>query len=162
MDITKVQIPNLLTITVRHKGSYTEFHNAFETLWKKLPEAEIPIDYRSAFLGIYWNNPQTVSEDQLISDAAFTTSEASLIPKELPEGLNRSQLAGGLFYSVIKRIPGFKEFGETWTAFHQELSQNDEYSIDTTSGRPAMEIYHSDAQTGPFKEFVVEFLIPAN
>jgi len=109
MKVDVVDQPELHLASVRHVGSYTRIPEAFQRLNELVTKAKL--GNRDALLvGIYHDDPMTVPEAKLRSEAAITVAAKT----KLPKGLTELVVPAGR-YARTTHLGPYTGLGAVWT-----------------------------------------------
>lgn len=141
-------------LSVKHKGSYFKICTAFEKLSAFIKEQDIELS-DAQWLGIYFDDPESVPEEELRSEACVTIKEDI----ELPENsdVNIGEIPGGL-YAVTRHTGSYKNLGKSWGDLYGSwIPQNGFKPLNT----PCFEIYIKDCEeAGDESEMLTDLYAP--
>ena len=133
-EVELVERPSRRVIGLPHRGAYNRIGPVFEQLAAALTERELWPE-AVEFLGIYYDDPESVEERDLRSMAGIAVRD----DLGLPAGLEQVRLPAGR-YAVLHHRGPYSGLPDAWTWLHGEwlpksgLAQRD---------GPAAEIYRN-------------------
>jgi AraC family transcriptional regulator len=146
-------MPELRLGTVRHIGPYNQIPIAFEQLGQRLgPAAAVIRERGTSMIAIYHDDPESVSPDQLRSDAAVVVP-ADLV---LPDGVVEQRVPAGR-YACALHVGPYEQLGDAWARFMGEWVPASGYRI---APSPCYEIYLNDPAATPKASLRTEMYIP--
>jgi len=150
-DVSIKTVPNMKAVSVTHTGSYMQIGKAFDTLmrWCGMHGLLGP-DSRS--VGIYYDDPSLVPEEDLRSRAALiTNSETAIEPP-----FERTDIAGGE-YAVLRHVGPYAELETAYQWLYGDwLVASGREAADA----PIFEEYLNDPQQTPPTDLVTEIYLP--
>jgi AraC family transcriptional regulator len=143
-------MPDQRVATVRHIGPYNQIPTAFERLNALAGPAGL-LRPHTTMLALYHDDPDSVPQAELRSDAAIVVSGEA----QLPEGLVEQRLSGGR-YARTMHVGPYERLGDTWARFLGEwLPASGERMRES----PSFEIYVNNPMTAPPEELVTDIYI---
>ncbi|WP_321794086.1 AraC family transcriptional regulator [Caballeronia sp. J97] len=138
---------------MEHRGSYMNIGRAFEMLFHWLAVREL-VDPRARSLGIYFDDPAAVAEDELRSMACCELFEPDQVKFEAP--VSRVEVAGGEF-AVLTHVGPYAQLGFAYQWLYGEwLPQSGR----ETGEAPVFEVYVSDPRETAPADLVTEIWLP--
>lgn len=114
MKVDVVDQPELHLASVRHVGSYMRIPEAFQRLNDLVTKAKLSKP-DTLLVGIYHDDPTTVPEAKLRSEAAITVPPKT----KLPKGLTELVIPAGR-YARTKHLGPYTGLGAVWTHLRNE------------------------------------------
>lgn len=141
-------------VMLRHRGPYDGIGKVFEELWGWVEANNVPAQRT---IGIYWDNPDFVSKNQLRSAACVEVPSGFQILNKGWLPLENGQLAGGE-YATTRFVGPYEKLAPVWTnltnyaenTLRREISENN----------PAFEVYVNDASDTPPSQLITELYMP--
>ena len=150
-DVTIREIPALRLAAINHTGAYMKIGSCFDRLlvWAKPRQIMGP---DSRMIGIYYDDPGTVAEGALRSQAAMT------IPSDfVPDGeVELVELPGGRG-AVIRHTGPYAELERAYSWLYRDWLPT---SGETPADTPPYEDYLNDPREVPPNDLVTEIIIP--
>ncbi|MCD4847863.1 MAG: AraC family transcriptional regulator [Candidatus Aegiribacteria sp.] len=105
-----VELEQMRILSVKNKGAYYKIGEAFEKLSDIVTKNNIDIK-NSQWLGIFWDDPESVLEKELRSEACVTI-EGDI---EIPDGVEAEagEIPGGQ-YATTRHTGSYKGIGKAW------------------------------------------------
>ncbi len=143
--------PHQPLIGIPHKGSYMEIGQAFERLYAWAAGRNL-IGPETSSIGIYYDDPDSVAQEELRSFAALSASG----DVELDETIERRDIPAGDCAVLLHKGP-YSDLHKSWRWFYSEWLP--------TSGReptdaPCYEVYLNDPRTVQPTELLTEICMP--
>jgi AraC family transcriptional regulator len=151
MDVQIQEMPELRVGTVRHVGPYNQIPNAFGRLGSIAGPAGLFQKPGAAMIAIYHDDPDSVPQDQLRSDAGIVVPDGTPLPQELGE----QRLPSGR-YARTRHVGPYEQLGDTWARFMGEWLPASDHRI---GAGPSYEIYRNDPTKTPKHELVTDLFI---
>jgi AraC family transcriptional regulator len=150
-DVTIRELPPLRLLALPHRGAYEAIAEAFNTL-TAIAGARGLIGPETRFLGLYHDDPMTVPEAELRSEAAITVPEGVAAP----EGCRIVELPAQR--AAVLRFRGpYSELEPVWTRLYRDwLPQSGEEPGDI----PTIEEYLNDCRALPPAEWLTDMMLP--
>jgi len=152
MEVQITQMSELRVGTVRHIGPYNQIPEAFGRLGAIASGAGLFKYPGVAMLAIYHDDPESVPQDQLRSDAAIAVPDDAPLPAELVE----QRLPAGRYARAVHVGP-YERLGDAWARFMGEWLPA---SGQRVGPGVSYEIYTNDPRTVPKEELRTEMYIP--
>jgi AraC family transcriptional regulator len=152
MDVTVKTMPELRLAAVRHVGPYNQIPHAFERLGAIASTAGLPHRADTKMIAIYHDDPESVPQDELRSDAAITVPENA----PLPPGLAEEHLPAGRYASTVHVGP-YEQLGDAWARFMGEWLPASGHRLGPGA---SYEVYENDPRQVPKEQLRTEMLIP--
>ena len=151
MDAHVEEVDEFRVAALRHVGPYPGLASAFQRLARISGESGL---FRpGAFmLGIFHDDPRTIPEQELRSDAAIMVGEDTPIP----EGLSEARVAGGR-YATTTHVGPYQGLGDTWRRFMGEWLPG---SGHRPGDGPSYEVYRNDPSQVPEHELRTDLYTP--
>ena len=149
----KENTPTWHLLALRHVGPYWQIGPAFGKLMQWAGMHQVPI--AGPAVGIYYDDPDSVKESDLKSDAAVVVA-----PGYEPEGTTEVRaldLAGGRD-AVYTHKGSYAGLGESWGRMYGEWFPNSGLEIDES--RNTFEVYLNDCSQVSEAELLTELHIP--
>ncbi len=146
-----IELADMRTVGVPHRGPYMQIRSAFEKLGEAAGRAGLFGRPGVVMLGVYYDDPRTTPADELRSSAALQ------LPDDVPtpDGLTEARIAGGRFLKVVHK-GSYEALPETWEAAYGILSQERLQMRDA----PSFEIYRTSPGEVAEADLLTEILIP--
>jgi len=151
MEITIKNIDDTHYACVRHTGPYNQIGSAFERL-ASLNSVHSFAKPGGAWVAIYRDNPDTVPQDQLRSDAGVVVEPRV----HLPEGVTLEVIPAGKYATVVNK-GAYSGLGEAWGTFCGKLIP--EAGLKSRDGI-CFEAYIHDGEGVPESEQLTELYEP--
>ncbi|OPL18378.1 MAG: hypothetical protein AVO35_05910 [Candidatus Aegiribacteria sp. MLS_C] len=154
MDYRTERMEAMRVLCVSHRGAYNRIGEAFERLCGLASENGIPMMEGSKWLGIYWDDPSEVPQEELRSEACMTVIGDPSVP--VAEDVASRLLDAGT-YLVGTYVGAYSGLGEAWGCIWEELQRRN-----LVPGKsPCFELYMSGGEDGlPEEEWVTELCVP--
>lgn len=154
MDAKTVELMPLKVLCMRHVGPYHLIGGAFEKLDAEVGRAGIDVG-RSQWLAIYHDDPDSVPQEKLRSDACVTVEEFPVLPGGSP--LVPFEIPGGL-YATSRLIGPYSGIPRAWMDLVAWMPANGL----RPRCAPCFEIYvKGHESTSDESEFVTDLYEPA-
>ncbi|MBC8641202.1 AraC family transcriptional regulator [Caballeronia sp. EK] len=154
MHQVDIRTQNGFTVAaMEHRGSYMNIGRAFEMLFHGLATREL-IDPRARSLGIYFDDPSAVAEDDLRSMACCELFDADAVKFEAP--VSRVEVAGGEF-AVLTHVGPYAQLCFAYQWLYGEWLPK---SGRETGEAPVFEVYVNDPRETVASELVTEIWMP--
>ena len=144
-------IPKMTVAYVRHVGPYEKC----EPAWKKLiawAGKNGLFAQDTIFVGISYDDPETVPADKLRYDACMT------VPKETKaEGQVKIKEIGGREYAVFIHRGPYENMKTTYEYIYKKWAPTAKRPV---TYDPALEIYKNDHRTTPPEKLLTEICVP--
>jgi AraC family transcriptional regulator len=151
MDVEIKEMPELRVGTVPHIGPYNQIPRAFERLGSIAGPPGLFQQPGAAMMAIYHDDPDTVPQDQLRSDAAIVIPEH--VP--LPEGLVEQRIPSGR-YACAVHVGPYEQLGDAWARFMGEWLPASGHRMGAGA---SYEIYRNDPTKVPKQELRTDMYI---
>ena len=151
MDVEITNMPDLRVAAVRHVGPYNQIPVAFERLGSIAGPTGLFGQPGAVGVAIYYDDPESISLDQLRSDAGVVVPDG--IP--LPAGLTEQHIPAGR-YARTRHVGPYEQLPDTWMRFMGEWLPNSGYRLGPGT---SCEIYRNDAQTTPKDRLITDIYI---
>ncbi|AGW12916.1 AraC family transcriptional regulator [Megalodesulfovibrio gigas] len=150
MDVTVVELPERLVASVRHVGPYQQAETAWMTLmaWAMPANAAGP---DALYLGVSYDNPEVVPQDQLRYDACLTVPEGTTVTPPVV----LQTLAGGRFATGVHQGP-YDKLPEAYAALMAGAAAQGL----TFRMAPCMEQCLNDPRTTPPEQLLTAVFMP--
>lgn len=152
MHVELKQMPPLRVGTIRHVGPYNQIVHAFERLGAIAGSSGLFAQPGAAMLAIYHDDPESVPQDKLRSDAAIAVPES--VP--LPTGLVEQRIPGGTYASTV-HTGSYERLGDTWARLMGEWIPAHGRRI---GSGVSYEIYVNNPTTTPTEQLRTELYVP--
>ncbi len=154
MEAKTVTLEPMKVLSVKHRGSYFKICTAFEKLSAFIKEQDIELS-DAQWLGVYYDDPESVPEEELRSEACVTIREDI----ELPENSNISigEIPGGL-YAATRHSGSYKGLGNSWGELYGAWIPQNGFNPGST---PCFEIYiKGPEETEEESEYLTDLYAP--
>ena len=149
-DVTTRDEPSRRLAGLPHKGAYHEIGKSFEA-FGAICESRRLWPQVGAVLGVYFDSPETVAEEELRSFAG-----AEFAGGALPEGMEEVKLAGGKTAVLTYKGPYSGIHAAYHSLFGNWLPQSGEEPAD----QPCYEIYLNNPRDTAPEELLTEICLP--
>jgi AraC family transcriptional regulator len=150
MQMNIVTQPPMRVAAIRHIGAYTKIGEAFTRLGAAAAEADL-FGPGVAMLGLYHDDPRSVPEGELRSDAAITLRDGA----KAPAGTTEMTVAGGRYACGTFRGP-YSGLPAAWGELMQWIGQSGEQMADGVS----FELYRNDPTDTAPEDLITEICVP--
>lgn len=149
MKVDIRELPEYHVAYIRHVGAYAGIFEAFQKIshWAQ----EEGLLGSEKMMGIYWDDPNVVSEEKLRSDACIPVSKNQRVSGEV----QLQSMKGGLFAVYPCEIRD-GNFNKPWLDLMDYLTRTEYEFID----KPGYEIYHNDGHKDPEGKWVLDICMP--
>jgi AraC family transcriptional regulator len=152
MEVEIKHMPDLRVGSVRHVGPYNQIPHAFGRLGEIAGPAGLFRQPGAAMIAIYHDNPESVPQDQLRSDAGIVVPEDIALPKELAE----HHIPAGRYARTVHVGP-YEQLGDTWARFMGEWLPNSGHRVGDGA---SYELYRNDPRSTPKEELQTDLYVP--
>ncbi len=97
-------------LAVKHRGAYFKIGEAFGKLSDFISKNDVDIK-KSQWLGIFWDDPESIPEEELHSEACITIEDDIRIPDDVE--VEKGEIPGGQ-YATARHIGSYKGLGKAW------------------------------------------------
>ncbi len=147
------QLPERNVACIRHVGLYSEIGQAIEKIFSWAGPKGLIRFPKTEMLAVYYDDPKSVAQADLRSDACITVPEGTQ-----PDGEVRTmKIPGGLFAVAHVEID-VSEYGEAWDRLFGEWIPANGYVPD--ENRLCYELYLNDPAEHPDKKHIVDICEP--
>jgi AraC family transcriptional regulator len=154
MNVSIEQLFPIRVVMMSHRGAYSQLSSKFDQLWSICEKEAVPIERA---IGIYWDNPEFVPENQLRSGACFEVRGGYALTKDIP-GVMVTEIAGGKYAKVIH-----KGSYEDLEQVYQQMINEIENKMGLVIGeQPGFEIYVNDPSETAEKDLITECYLPVS
>jgi AraC family transcriptional regulator len=149
MDAELKTLSPVAVVGLDHEGPYTGIGEKFGTLFGMATQGGWPIQ---GALGIYYNDPREVPENELRSTACI------IVPEGFDPGVDgvRSFTIEGGEYAVLKHVGPYAGLGDSWNKMYAEELPR----LDRTDRGAPYEIYRNSPMDVPEDQLVTEIHVP--
>jgi AraC family transcriptional regulator len=151
MGVEIREMPAMRVGAIRHVGEYHQIGKAFERLGAIAGPAGLFQRPGAVMLGIYYDDPDTIPQDQLRSDAAIVVAE----DVRLPDGLVEQRIPGGR-YASAEHVGPYEGLVAAWPRLKRAVLESGQ----RTDARPSYEIYRNNPMTVPKEQLLTEIYLP--
>lgn len=151
MNVVVKDMPEMRVAAVRHVGPYNQIAQAFERLGAIAGPAGI-LQGPPTMIAIYHDDPESVPQDQLRSDAGVVVPDGV----QLPDGLGEQRILAGR-YARTTHIGPYEQLGDVWARFLGEWLPANGHRV---SPGVSFEIYVNNPTTAPKNELRTDLYIP--
>lgn len=144
MELRWVTLPGQQVVALRHVGPFHEIGPKFGQLFQWAVEAGVPI--RGA-LGLWHDDPRSVPEAELRSDACIVVPDGYVLPAGAPEGVRTDTVAGGE-YATATHMGPYDGLARAWEEFDGLVGASGRQ----WDNRPCFEVYVNDCTQVPPEE----------
>jgi AraC family transcriptional regulator len=152
MDVEIKDMPDLRVVAVRHVGPYNQIPQAFGRLGQIAGPAGLFSQPGAAMVAIYHDDPESVPQDQLRSDAGIVVPENAALPR----GLEEHHLAAGRYARTV-HIGPYEQLGDTWARFMGEWLPSSGHRVGNGA---SYELYRNDPRTTPKEDLRTDLYVP--
>lgn len=152
MSVEITEMPELRVATVRHIGPYNQITEAFQRLGAIAGPAGMTRQPGAAMVAIYYDDPDTTTQEQLRSDAGLVIPEGAAVPA----GLGEQRIPGGR-YACAVHIGPYEELGDAWARFMGEWLPA---SGQRMGSGVSYEVYRNDPSNVPKDQLRTDMYIP--
>ncbi|MEO8561710.1 MAG: AraC family transcriptional regulator [bacterium] len=152
MQVKIERYPELRVGTVRHIGPYIQINEAFARLGELVAPAHLFEQPGAMMIALFHDDPDSVSADQLRSDAAVTVAPHAT----LPDGLTEQTIPEGEYASTMHVGP-YEQLGDAWARFMGEWLPA---SGRRMNGGVSYEVYLNTPMDTPPEKLRTEIRIP--
>lgn len=150
-DVTVETLPERQLIGLRHKGSYQKIGESFEKLVGLFATRNLMPHVRG-MVGIYYDDPMAVPQEELRAHAAFVVEDGSLASAPLEAEV----LAGGT-YAVLTMKGPYSDLQAAYDWFYSVwLRENNK----TIRSAPPYEDYVNNPREVPASELLTKICVP--
>lgn len=154
MDAKTVELKPIKVLCMRHIGPYNLIGGAFEKLDGEVRRAGVAID-RSQWLAIYYDDPGSVPQEDLHSDACVTVEGFPALPEG--SALTTFEIPGGL-YATSRLVGPYSGIPRAWMELVSWMPANGL----RPRCSPCFEIYvKGHESTSDESEFITDLYEPA-
>ncbi len=141
-------------LSVKHTGPYFNIGAAFEKLSAFVKEQNIEVS-DARWLGIYFDDPESVPEEELRSEACVTIKKNIELPEDSDVSIR--DIPGGL-YAITRHTGSYKNLGKSWGELYGSwIPQNGFKPLNT----PCFEIYIKNCEeAGDESEMLTDLYAP--
>jgi len=154
VDMYQVEVKTINDIslgTFDHTGDYMKIDKVFDKLVTLGTTKEL-LDENSRFFGIYYDDPETVEENNLRSKAGFTVA-SNFIEQD---NIKATTIEGGKYAVLTYKGPYSKLMDVYYWLFGIWLPESNEEPKDA----PAVEEYLNDSHTVPANDLLTTIYLP--
>ena len=149
MSVEIKEIDPIPVVGMKHKGPYDGIGDTFGKIFQKAGAAGWPMQ---GCLGVYFDDPMEVPEDQLRSAACIITPEGF---EPADESVEAFSVDGGR-YAVMRHVGTYEKLPDAWMKFYgEELPK-----LGMDDAGPPFELYVNDPNTTPVEELITDLHIP--
>jgi AraC family transcriptional regulator len=153
MDFRTDGLDDMKVICMEHRGPYNQIGGVFKKLWEFTQEHSLNVE-DSKWLGIYWDDPSTVPEEELRSEACVTVGKKDQLPDS--DDVTVRLLPRGR-YLIGTHIGPYSGLGGAWGDLWTEIGRGGH----TIRRSPCFELYIKGGDDGlPEEEWVTELCMP--
>ena len=139
MEAKTVTLELMKVLSIKHIGPYFKIGTAFEKLAAFIKEQNIEVS-DALWMGVYFDDPESVPEAELRSEACVTVQEDIRLPENSDVGIG--EIKGGL-YATTRHFGSYKDLGKSWGELYGAwIPQNGFKPLNT----PCFEIYVKDCE----------------
>ncbi len=153
MDVTLKKIESFEVLAMPHTGSYMNIGNAFEKLFGWLGMRGL-IGPQLRSVGLYYNDPDSVPENELQSAACIALP--SLEGIELDSNIERKSIINGE-YAVLRHIGPYSNMRSAYQWLYGEWLANSGREV---ADQPAFEEYLNNPREVPPAELITDIYMP--
>jgi len=153
MDIRVSKLDTMRVVCMEHIGPYNEIGPVFHKLWNFTQQHSLPVEGEK-WIGIYRDDPSSVPQEKLRSEACVTVG----IETEIPDlkDITVKTLDGGK-YAIGTHVGPYSGLGAAWGDIWADI----EKAGHEVRNSPCFELYISGGDDGiPESEWVTELCIP--
>jgi len=153
MDVTLKKIESFEVLAMPHTGSYMNIGNAFEKLFGWLGMRGL-IGPQLRSVGLYYNDPDSVPENELQSAACIALPNLEGI--ELDSNIERKSIINGE-YAVLRHIGPYSNMRSAYQWLYGEWLANSGREV---ADQPAFEEYLNNPREVPPAELITDIYMP--
>jgi AraC family transcriptional regulator len=153
MNAQVIQLDPIPVVMIRHRGSYEGLGPVFEQLWQWVEMQQVPVQRT---IGIYWDNPEFVPEQELRSAACVEVPAGYQVSYRQGLALEPDEIAGGS-YATTRFVGPYEELEPVWSNLTNYVERTLGRKI---SENPAFEVYVNDASDTPPDQLITELYMP--
>jgi AraC family transcriptional regulator len=151
MQVEIVEIPVLRVAALRHVGPYSQIAQTFSKLSQIAGSAGL-VRNDAAMVALYHDDPESVPQDQLRSDAGIVVPAGAQIPATLTE----QTLPAARYAKTVHRGP-YEQLGGAWARFLGEWLPSSGQRLAST---PSFELYRNTPLDTPKVQLITELYAP--
>ena len=151
VQVEIVEMPVVRVAALRHVGPYSQISQTFSRLDHIARSANLFHD-EAALVALYHDDPDSVPQDQLRSDAGIVVSAGAKIPPTLCE----QTLPAGRYAKTVHRGP-YEQLGDAWARFLGEWLPSSGQRLAST---PSFELYRNTPLDTPKEQLITELYAP--
>ena len=153
MEFRTDSMDDMKVVCMEHRGAYNRIGDVFRRLWDFTRNHSIPVE-DSRWLGIYWDDPSEVPEEELRSEACVTVSRKASLP-DSDEVTVRLLPAGR--YLIGTYVGPYSGLGNAWGSIGREMGRGGHRARKS----PCFELYIKGDEDGlPEEQWVTDLCIP--
>lgn len=153
MEFRTDSMDDMKVVCMEHRGPYNQIGGVFRRLWEFTQEQSIEVS-DSRWLGIYWDDPSEVPEEELRSEACVTVARKASLPDS--EEVTVRLLPAGR-YLIGTHVGSYSGLGKAWGILGQEIEKGGYRPRKS----PCFELYLKGGDDGlPEEEWVTELCMP--
>lgn len=154
MEAKTVTLEPMKVLSVKHVGSYFKIDTAFKKLADFVKEQDIKVS-DARWLGVYFDDPESVPEEELRSEACVTIEEDIELPED--SDISIGEIPGGLYATTI-HFGSYKGLGKSWGELYGEWIPQNGFNPGNT---PCFEIYVKGCgETEDESEYLTDLYAP--
>lgn len=152
MHVSIEALPTLRVASVRHTGPYLEIGQAFGRLGALVERAGLIPPADSLMLAIFYDDPETVAQAQLQSDAGITVGDEVM----LPEGVEERRIPAGRYARMTHQGP-YAGLSEAWTRLMGEWLPSSGHRVGEGHG---FEVYRNTPMVATPEQLLTDLYLP--
>ena len=154
MEAKTVTLKPMKVLCMKHIGPYFKIGAAFEKLAVFIKEQNIEVS-DALWLGVYYDDPESVPEAELRSEACVTVLQDIELPED--SDIVIGEIKGGL-YATTRHFGSYRELGNSWGELYGSWIQQNGFKPLNT---PCFEIYvNSCEETEDESELLTDLYAP--
>jgi AraC family transcriptional regulator len=151
MQVEIVEMPVLRVAALRHVGPYSQISQTFSKLSQIAGLAGL-VRNDAAMVALYHDDPESVPQDRLRSDAGIIVPAGAQIPATLTE----QTLPAARYAKTVHRGP-YEQLGDAWARFLGEWLPSSGQRLAST---PSFELYRNTPLDTPKEQLITELYAP--
>jgi AraC family transcriptional regulator len=151
MQVEIVEMPILRVAALRHVGPYSQISQSFGKLSQVAASAGL-FRNGAAMVALYHDDPESVPQDQLRSDAGIIVPDGA----QIPPTLTQQTLPAGRYAKTVHR-GSYELLGDAWARFLGEWLPSSGQRLAST---PSFELYRNTPTDTAKEQLVTELYAP--
>ncbi|NOQ22337.1 MAG: hypothetical protein GQ565_06775 [Candidatus Aegiribacteria sp.] len=134
MEAKTVTLEPMKVLNVKHRGPYCNIGTAFEKLAVFVEKQGIELS-NAQWVGVYFDDPESVPEEELRSEACVTIREDIEFSED--SDISVGEITGGL-YATTRHTGSYRDLGKSWGELYGAWIPQNAFEPGNT---PCFEIY---------------------